>query len=567
MQMQTFRPLPPVGAAKFGPLRGTTSKRARRSRFTFAWALLGGLLLTGCGRRETEVSIADKKGILLVGNGGEVQTLDPHWAGGMIDHNIQSALSEGLVTMDEITLEVHPGMAESWDVSPDGLHYTFHLRPNLRWSNGDPMLREDWMFSFARALTPKLASEYHDLYYPVVGAFDYAQGKTKDFSTVGIVMPDEHTIVITLRERTPYFLSLLRNNIWYPVQKKAVLSNGEWDERNNRWTIKARVSNGPFRLVDWKIHQWTELEKNPYYWDAAHVRLNGIKFYANESEQSQDLAFRAGQLHVTWSVPLSKLQSYRTTHDPFLHEDPSFETTFVRFLVTKPPFTDPRVRRAFSLAIDREAIVKSILRGKQQPGFSLVPSGFQGYQPPSGHVKFDPAAARALLAAAGYPAGKGFPSVEFLTISAETDLRIGEALCEMWRTNLGVNVGPHQEEFQIYLKSINASSFNYTIARGRWRPEFPDPLAFLEIMGSTNLVNGTAYADPKYDQMLEDANKLGDPAARSAALQAAEAYMLDAAPIAPVYFGTTARLQRPEVRGWKISPVGFHNYKDVWIEP
>jgi oligopeptide transport system substrate-binding protein len=523
----------------------------------------GAALLAGCGRRQTDVGIADQKQILLVGNGGDIQTLDPHIAGGLIDKNPQSALFEGLVTLDETTLQVRPGVAERWTVSPDGLTYTFHLRPNLKWSNGDPMAGEDWLFSFQRALSPNLASEYRDLYFAVQGAEAFAHGDTKDFSKVGFRMPNERTLVITLRQRTPYFLTLLRNNVWCPVEKKSVLSSGAADQRANQWIP---TSNGPFRLVAWKIHQMVEVEKNPYYWDAAHVRLAGIRFFSNESLQSQDLAFRTGQLHATWSVPLSKLPAYRAAHDPRLREEPSLESYFVRFNVTRPPFNNPKVRRAFSLAIDRTAIVHSILRGQQDPAHTLTPAGFAGYRGPGGVIQFDPAAARALLAEAGFPGGKGFPAVDYLTIAAETDLRIGEALCEMWRTHLGVAVGTRQEEFKVYLQSINGDSLDYALARGRWTPEYPDPLSFLDIMTSKSGINGTGYADPAYDAKLSAANELADPAQRAEALGAAEAYMLAASPIAPIYFGTTARLIAPEVKGWKPSPLGFHNYQDMWLE-
>ncbi len=538
-------------------------------RLTFPWAMAGLLLVTtaACHQRETDVAVGNRTGHLLIGNGGDIQYLDPHTAGGLIDHYPISAMFEGLVTLDETTLQPRPGMAERWDVSADGLTYVFHLRDGLRWSNGDPLTIADLLFSFRRALAPALASEYKDLYFPVRNAEAFARGDLKDFAQVGFRAVDAHTLEVTLERRTPYFLTLLRNNVWYPVEQAAVERDGAFDDRANRWTRRLPLpGNGPFRLVAWREHQNVEVEKNPFYWDAAHVRLNGVTFFSNESLQSQEFGFRAGQLHITWSVPLSKLQAYREQEPELLRVEPSLESYFIRFNVTRKPFDDVRVRRAFSLAIDRDAIVRDILKGGQLPAHSLTPRAFAGYHPPDGAAS-DPEEARRELAAAGFPGGRGFPRVDYLTIASETDQRIGEALQQRWRRVLGVEVGIAQQEFKIYLESIRNTVLNYSLARGRWTPEYPDPLGLLVIMTGGNGINGTGFSDPVYDRLLAAANEEADPARRSAALARAETRLLEEAPIAPVYFGTAAHLIRPAVQGWKLSPLGFHNYQDAWLRP
>lgn len=523
-------------------------------------------LVASCHRHSTLAAEGVEKGILLVGNGGEVQTLDPQLAGGLIDHNPISALFEGLVTLDETTLEPRPGMAQSWEVSGDGLTYTFHLRPNLKWSDGEALTASDFLYSFKRAISPSLASEYKDVYFPVVNAEAYARGELKDFSKVGFEIPDPTTIVMHLRRRTQYFLTLLRNNCWYPVQRAAVEKYGKSDDRSNPWTRRPPlVSNGPFRLVAWRDDQDVEVEKNPNYWDAAHVRLNGIRFFSNESLQGQELAFRAGQLHVTWSLPISKVPAYRERNPNALRVEPSFETYFVRFNVTKPPFNDVRVRRAFSLAIDRGSIVRSVLNGGQVVATSFSPPGLAGYVPPMA-VTEDAAEAKTLLAQAGYPEGRGFPKVDFLTISAETDQLIAEALQQMWKRTLGVDVGISQQEFKIFLQSINNTTLSYTLARGRWIPEYPDALSVLDIMTGISGINGTGYADATYDRLLYEADGESSAPDRYAGMAKAETYLLQQAPVAPIYFGTSAFLVHPAVRGWARSPLGFHNFKDVWLE-
>jgi oligopeptide transport system substrate-binding protein len=469
------------------------------------------LLGAACQRRETLAAEGIRRGVLLVGNGGEVQTLDPQLAGGLIDHNPVSALFEGLVTLDETTLEPRPGLARSWDISADGLTYTFHLQPGLKWSNGVPLTTADFLYSFARALSPALASEYNDVYFPVVNAQAYARGQIRDFGQVGFEAPDRSTLVMHLRRRTHYFLTLLRNNCWYPVYRPAIEQGGARDDRSNAWTRRPPlVSCGPFRLVSWRDGQDITLEKNPYYWDAAHVRLNGIRFFSNESLQGQELAFRAGQLHVTWSLPISKVAAYRE---------------------------------------------RDILNGGQTAATSFVPPGIAGYVPPA-LVHMDVERARALLAEAGFPGGRGFPSVDYLTIAAETDKLIAEALQQMWRKNLGVEVGISQQEFKTYLQSINNTTLNYSLARGR-----------LEIMQGSNGINGTGFSSRTYDSLLEAADRQPDAPDRLAGLARAETYLLQQSPVAPVYFGTSAFLVHPAVHGWNRTPLGFHNYKNVWLEP
>jgi len=239
---------------------------------------------SACSRRETLVQAGDRQGILHIGNGAEVQYLDPHLAGGAIDHNVLSSLSKVSVTLDEETLQPRPGMAARWEMSPDGLIYTFHLRPDARWSNGDPLTTRDFLYSFRRALTPALASEYKDVFYPVKNAEAYAKGQLTDFSQVGFQATDATTLRITLAQPTAYFLTLLRTNAWFPVHAASVEKAGAFDDRSARWTRTAPfVSNGPFRLREWRESQHLSVEKNPHYRDAAHVRPNEIRFYPSES--------------------------------------------------------------------------------------------------------------------------------------------------------------------------------------------------------------------------------------------------------------------------------------------
>jgi oligopeptide transport system substrate-binding protein len=529
----------------------------------FAFALCA--ILAACAKRETTVAQGNRTGVLHVGNGAEIQSLDPHLAGGTVDHNVLSALFEGLVTLDEETFQPRPGAAERWELSPDGRVYTFHLHRGGKWSNGDPLTARDFLYSFRRALTPVLGSEYKDALFPVKNAEAFAHGRLADFAAVGFRAPDDFTLEITLERPTAYFLTVLRANVCFPVHAASVERGGaRFDDRTAKWTRAAPlVTNGPFRLREWKDHQHIAVEKNPHYWDAVNVRLSEIYFYPSESTQNQELAFRAGQLHTTWDVPLSKIDAYKKDAPALLRVEPFFESYFFRFNTKHRLFSDVRLRRALSLAIDREAIVKNVLRGGQTVATALTPPGLAGYTPPA-VVTHDLATAKKLLAEAGYPGGKGLPPLELTTISSEINQRIAEAVQQMWRRDLGLDVQITQKEFKVLLDAFD--TLDYTIARGRWIGEYPDPLTYLSIFTTGNGVNGTGFADPTYDALIESAAREPTPAARLAALQRAEAYLLAQMPIAPIYWGSRTTLVAASVRGWKNSPLGFHNYKDVWLE-
>jgi oligopeptide transport system substrate-binding protein len=522
--------------------------------------------LGGCSGRDTLVSAGNRAGVLHVGNGAEIQSLDPQLAGGSVDHNVLSSLFEGLVTLDEETFQPRPGAAARWDVSADGRVYTFHLHPTGRWSNGDPLTARDFLFSFRRALTPAFGSEYKDALYPVRNAEAFAHGRTTDFAQVGFRVVDDLTLEITLERPTAHFLTVLRANVCFPVHAASVERDGaRFDDRTGRWTRHAPfVSNGPFRLRGWQDHRHVAVEKNPHYWDAARVRLKAVIFYPSESTQAQELAFRAGQLHTTWDVPLSKVEAYRREAPDVLRVEPYVESYFLRFNTRHRLLADVRLRRALALAIDRDAIVRNILRSGQMAATSLTPPGLAGYTAPAA-VPHDVAAARRLLAEAGYPEGRGLPPLELVTISSEVNQRIAEAVQQMWRQELGVEVRLLQREFKVLLDSLD--TLDYTIARGRWIGEYPDPMTYLTIFTTGNGVNGTGFVDPTYDGLIAAASRETSAAGRLAALQAAERYLMDQMPVAPVYWGSRTTLVAPSVRGWKNSPLGFHNYKDVWLQP
>ncbi|MFA5057328.1 MAG: peptide ABC transporter substrate-binding protein, partial [Opitutaceae bacterium] len=316
-------------------------------------------------------------------------------------------------------------------------------------------------------------------------------------------------------------------------------------------------------LQEWSPGSRVVVGRNPNYWDARHVRLNRIVFYPIENASTQEAAFRAGQLHLTSDVPLSKIAAYRRDHPAILRIDPFLDTAFMRFNTRRPPFNDPHVRQALARALDRTALVRDVLLGGQQPAHCLTPPDTAGYTARAG-IPDDFAAARRLLAEAGYPGGRGFPKVEIQFATLELNQRLLEAVQQMWRRELGIGVTLANKEQRVWLN--DERQLNYDISYAHWIGDYVDPSTYLELFTSDGGNNSTGWADPAYDRLVRAAGAEQDPARRNELYQQAEAILLGAAPIAPVFFNTRVFLCHPAVRNWRPALLGIHQYKDVYLE-
>ncbi|MDB6126110.1 MAG: extracellular solute-binding protein family 5 [Verrucomicrobia bacterium] len=544
-------------------------------RFTRWSSLLAGVSLAfawaGCGKKEAAAGSSGSTGkaptpqIWRVGNGAEPQDLDPQAVTGIAEHKIVMGLVEGLVTEDPKDLHPVPGLAESWEISTDGLVYTFHLRRNLKWSNGDPITADDFVQTYRRGLTPAFGSEYSYLLWFMVGAEDYNKGKLTDFSKVGAKAPDDRTLVITLVHRTPFLLKIMASHYtWDALPVKVIAKFGPLEQKGSDWTRAGNlVSSGPFILKEWTPHQQVVLARNPLYWDAKTVKLDEIIFFPIEEPATEERMFRTGQIDMTYELPQSKIDTYRKEYPASLRTDPYLGNYFFRFNVGRPPFTDKRVRQALSLAIDRESIVKNVVRGGQRPEYAVSYPGTAGYTPRA-HLTGTIADAQRLLAEAGFPGGRGFPPVTVLYNNSQNNRELCEAIQAMWRKNLGIEVGLANQEWKVYLDSQHTQNFD--IQRSGWIADYVDPHVFLEIWTSDNGNNDTRWANAEYDKLFAEAIAATNDQDRYEIYQKMDAILVDELPVMPIYYYSRVHALSPRVKGYYPTLLDNHPYKYIYLE-
>jgi len=528
--------------------------------------ILAGLLAaSGCARRSTTVDEGNRRGVLHVGNKDEPADLDPHINDAVSTARILAALFEGLVQYSDDGQNVVPAGAERWEVSPDGLAYTFHLRESARWSNGAPVTAQDYRDSFMRILDPRVGSEAAGSAFAIRGAREFAMGRDPDPAKVGIRVADTHTLVIELGHPAPYLLNVLAWSPYYPLYMPSLDANGGRRQRGGPWERPGvLVSNGAFTLAEWRPNAFVRVVRNPAYWDAAHVRLAEVRFYPTDDEASEERAFRAGQLHMTYGLPKTKMDAYEKAASPELHRVPTQRTNFIAFNVNQGPFSDRRVRRAFSLAVDREKLVHAALGSLGTAAHAMARPGTAGFFPRD-RFPFDPALAARLMAEAGYPGGRGFPATE-LTLNGNTGLvlSVAEVLQQMWAQALGVHVELRPLEFKVYLSVDRDKQFQILLEG--YSP-FPDPHDILTFGASDDPNNDSGVADPEYDRAFDASDRAPDRARRQEALDRVEAINAEGTYYAPLYYSDRGMLIQPSVRGWHDHAVASINWSELHLEP
>ncbi len=520
---------------------------------------------SGGGTGETRVEQGTREGVLHFGNGTEIQGLDPHIVTGVPEHHVIQTLFEGLVLKNPYTLEIEPGIAERWDISDDGRFYRFYLRPDALWSNGDKITAEDFRWSWQRALMPALGNLYNYMLFPLVNAEAFATGAIEDFSQVGVRVIDEYTLEVELNEPTPYILQLFDHYSTFPVHRATIEAFGTASDRLSQWArVGNIVTSGAFELVEWGLNSHIRVEKRASYWDADKIQLNAIVFYPTENLTTEERMFRDGQLHRTEDLSLDKIPVYLRENPELIEIAPYIGTYYYMVNTIRAPFDDVRVRKALAMTVDRDLLAETVLQGIVAPAYAVVPPGTLGYNPPK-TFGFDPAAARELLAEAGYPNGEGFPAFEILYNTQESHRKIAVAIQQMWNQHLGVEVSLINQEWKVYLTS--QENFDYQIARRGWIGDYVDPNTFLDMFITDGGNNKTGFSDPLYDQIvLRDAPAAQDRDARYELFHQAETILLEQMPIIPIYTYQSKHLKHPSLKGMPANIMDYYNYKYVYLE-
>jgi oligopeptide transport system substrate-binding protein len=482
------------------------------------------LALCGCGR------LGDRADLVCL-NGSECEVLDPPLVTAQATSRVVYAVFEGLTAFNSKG-EAEAGVAERWDISPDGLHYTFHLRHDARWSNGEPLTAEDFLYSWRRALLPETASEYaYQLYY-VRGAKPFSEGKTKDFSSVGVKAPDPYTLDVMLENPTPFFLDLCAFTELLPVHRATAEKYPDWATRPDHF-----VGNGPFILREWLPFDRLRLVKNPYYWDAAHVAMKSVDVLPSARPNTAFNFYATGVADLMIDknlAPVPLLDELKKRPD--FHVAPFLGSYFIRFNVKRKPFDDVRVRKAFSLVLDKDYLVEHITRAGEVAAHSFVPPGAgAGYEPPPMYHR-DPEKARQLLADAGFPGGKGFPVVYYLyRQDHDLDQDIAVELQSTFRRELGVTIQLTRQEWTVMLDS--QQRIDYDISRSSWVGDYNDPNTFMDMFVTDGGNNETGWSNKHYDELIAAAGREIDRDKRFALFREAEKILVtDEAPICPLYY-------------------------------
>lgn len=509
------------------------------------------LSLTACTKARSRF----EPGVLRVNLGTEPPGLDWHTATDSTSFDVVSNLMVGL-TQYTNDLTCAPSCAKSWEVLDDGKRYLFHLRDDLRWTDGKPVTAYDFEYAWKRLLNPATAAQYAFFLYDVVNARDYNTGKLKNPDLLGIKAIDSHTFEVRLSKPAAYFIYLTAFCVSFPMRKDVVERFGD------RWTEPENfVTNGPFELTRWQHEYKMELSANPQYFDGP-PKVKLVKMFMVPEASTAFALYENDELDFIDNRSFSTPDVERYRNSPEYKNFPLLRANYLAFNVSKKPFTDPLVRKAVAMAIDR-SVFPRILRRGERPATSWIPPALPGYSPDSG-LKFDPVQARALLAQAGYPGGKGFPKAELLYPNRD-DVRLTvEATQDELKRNLGIEIELVNQEWKVYLATVRKDA--PPMFRNSWGADYPDPETFMNLFTKDCGNNDTKWWSPKYDQLIQSAEGELDTKKRADLYRQADVMLCrEAVPIVPTFLATQNIMVKPWVKGIAINPLDLQFFKAVEV--
>lgn len=536
----------------------------------FAILFVLSVLFSGCSKQQTTPSEntsqakSQDEQVLNVNLGEEPPMLDPQKSTDAVSFEILNATLEGLVRLNkEGKVEKGSGLAKDWEISPDGLKYTFHLR-DAKWSDGTPITAYDFEYAWKRALAPETASQYAYMLYYLKNGEAYNSGKAKA-EDVGVKALDDKTLEVTLEKPAPQFLGLTSFITYLPAQKAAVEKYG--DKYGS--SPDTMVYSGPFMVKEWNHEQNMVLVKNPNYWDKDNVKLEKINMDMVKDDNTVIQNYEAGQYDAI-GVPGQYIDKYK--NDPNFHQMAMAITWYLQFNNKSKIFSNVNMRKAFTYAVDRKAFVDNILKNGSIPALSFVPPGIPGekdeFRKEGGDFfkDNDVATAKELLAKGMKELGiTQLPKIKFVGGDSDAAKKHTQALQEFWNKNLGVSVDIVNVAFKVRLDMMDKG--DYDIVYAGWGADYNDPMTFMDLWVTGGGNNTAFYSNPKYDELIKKANSTNDNSVRMQAMHEAEKILMEDMPIGPLYFAGRAYLQRPYVKDWVRFPVGVDNeWKWTYIE-
>ncbi len=538
-----------------------------KKRIGIALVLLLVLSLTlgACGQSGGGGSDAAQELTYVLLN--EPDGIDPTITSNSFASPILTNVFEGLVTYDS-SGSIVAGQAESWDISEDGLVYTFTLREGLKWSDGSDLTANDFVYSYQRVLTPETTSNYLSMLTDfIANAQEYYDG-TATAEELGVQAPDDRTLVLTLKEVAPYFIDVLSMWVYSPVQQAAVEAGGE------RWTLDPAtyVSNGPFKVSELNMGENVVLVKNENYWNAADVKLEKVTLRYILDQSTALTAFLNGEVDGVHGVPGSDIPRLKADENSGLQILSQYGTFYYLFNNEDEVLSDPNVRKALNLAIDRTALIENVTQNGAQPAYSIVSPGYvvDGEDFADGRGTFgmtpsgDIEGAKAALAEAGYPDGEGFPTISFAYYTNDEVKKLVEAIAEMWESNLGITVSITSDDWAVHLENMKAG--NYQIATTGWTADYLNPISFLPLLVTGNSNNHSKYSNPDFDALVAQAQSETDAKVAMQLMRDAEALMMEDYPIIPVYFKINTIMMADHVQGWTLTALNNIYFKNTSIK-
>lgn len=495
----------------------------------------------------------------------EPDGIDPTVTNNSFAQCILANCFEGLVTYDA-TGSIVGGAAETWDISDDGLVYTFHLRDGLKWSDGSDLTAEDFVYSLQRVLTPATTAQYVSMVTGYVkNAQEFYDG-TATADELGVKAVDAQTLEITLIQPTSFFIDLVSMWCYDPVQKATIEANGD------RWTAAADtyICNGPFKMTQLKMGEGYVLEKNENYWDAANVSLEKLTFRFILDSATALTAYESGEVDGIRSIPTADYARLKAA-GAGIQTVPNYGTVYYNINCAKAPYDNVLVRKALNLAIDRQALIDNVVQLNATPAYSFLAPGYSvgGMDITKGRETFDLSAtanveaAQKALADAGYPGGEGFPTLRLSYYSDDTVKKVVEAMAEMLKNNLGIDVEISSNDWAIYYESVQSG--NYEVGAMGWSADYLNPMSFLPLFKTGDSTNTAFYSNPDYDKLVDKVMTTTDPDAAAELTLQADALASKEYCCLPLYYKTNDFLMKDYVSGYYMTASGNLYFKDAKV--